>query len=216
MTKHARLESDLGSPSDEELREAAERGDAEAIERLVDRITSDLSAIVEGSSGESLAVRHALAQLRLVVLEKSRERHILAEASTQQPGSRSLDDETSWREFLGPLLSPVQMMARLHLQSTDELRFLVKDARILELPTRDGGAAYPEFQIGPNGEVYPEIAFVNETFGDVIATPYTIASWLRGPKDYLEGLSPIQWLELGRDPQPVLDGAEFAAALLDL
>jgi hypothetical protein len=51
-------------------------------------------------------------------------------------------------------------------------------------------------------------------FDGIAMTPYTIASWLVGPKDYLEGETPIRWLQLERDVDPVIEGAEVAAARL--
>ena len=86
--------------------------------------------------------------------------------------------------------------------------------RLLALPTREGDVVYPAYQFNKTGTVYPDIERNISIFDGVVATPYTIASWLRGPKKYLGGNAPIQWLELERDPEPVLAGAEVAAARL--
>jgi hypothetical protein len=123
-------------------------------------------------------------------------------------------DEQSWREFLGPLLSKEEAKLRIGVASDHELELLVKENRLLALPSNHGELVYPEFQFNRDGGVYAGIEPVLHLFRDVVTTPYTIASWLRGPKDYLEGQSPIEWIESGRDLEPMIKGAELAAALL--
>jgi hypothetical protein len=123
-------------------------------------------------------------------------------------------EEQSWREFLGPLLTREKAKQRIGIASDSEIDALVSTTQLLALPTSSGEFVYPEFQFSRDGVVYPGIEQVLKIFSDVVATPYTIASWLRGPKDYLEGNSPIEWLAREQELEPVIKGAELAAALL--
>jgi hypothetical protein len=48
----------------------------------------------------------------------------------------------------------------------------------------------------------------------VVETPYTIASWLKSPKESLEGETPLRWLERGSKPDLVIEAAKLTAARL--
>jgi hypothetical protein len=128
--------------------------------------------------------------------------------------TRAATDEAEREEFFGPLLDSEEVRRRLGVSSTQEVVELVRSGKLLVLPSREGELIYPAFQFSDEGNVYPEIERITAIFDGVVVTPITIASWLRGPKEYLEGLSPMRWLELGRDPEPVIAGAEVAAARL--
>ena len=91
---------------------------------------------------------------------------------------------------------------------------MVRRKQLLALPTLIGQVVYPAFQFGEQGGVYPSIERILRIFDGIALTPYTIASWLRGPKDYLEGETPMRWLELERSADPVIAGTEVAAARL--
>jgi hypothetical protein len=120
----------------------------------------------------------------------------------------------SWREVLGPLLSIDEVQQRLGLVSHRDVDEMVRRKQLFALPTRGGRVVYPAFQFDEQGRVYPSIERIMRIFDGIALTPYTIASWLRGPKDYLEGETPIRWLQLERDVDPVIAGAEVAAAQL--
>jgi hypothetical protein len=134
-----------------------------------------------------------------------------------RPGSEnewSPEHDGAWREVLGPLLSIDEAQQRLGLVSHREVLEMAHRKQLLALPTREGRVVYPAFQFDAQGRVYPSIERIMRIFDGVVATPYTIASWLVGPKDYLEGETPIRWLQLERDVDPVIEGAEVAAARL--
>lgn len=146
-------------------------------------------------------------------------KRVTSEDQTDSPGppeelrdSRP-EDERTWREFLGPLLTSAQMQQRLGV-SVRTLHRLVEKNQLLALPTNSGESVYPDFQFNKAGRVYTDLPRVLSIFDGVVVTSYTIASWLKGPKDYLGGVTPIRWLELERDPAPVIAGAEVAAARL--
>jgi hypothetical protein len=314
MQRSSRLETDLDSLTDVELRRAARRGDQEALARLIDRVAEDLSAIIERYSDERFALQDALQQLKKgvdraeslghdvpselrwvlvwqqvveafpypellysLMVTDALSRNSVSGSIDQElarlwptiqadmqsrldvstallkgvwspswagsPGSSYLDyveqlrallqqksrevsndpredeirqarDDMAWQDVLGPLLSAEQVVERTGVESVDDLAVLTRNKRVLGLPTDDRGVVYPEFQFRNGDGPIPEIRYVLQILEDAVATPYTIASWLSGPKDYLDGHSPIRWLELGGDPQAVLEGAEHAAALL--
>jgi hypothetical protein len=120
----------------------------------------------------------------------------------------------AWRRVLGPLLSVDEVQQRLGLVSQREVAELVRRKQLLALPTREGRIVYPAFQFDEQGRVFPDIERIIRIFDGIALTPYTIASWLNGPKDYLDGETPIRWLQLERDVDPVIAGAEVAAARL--
>lgn len=140
-------------------------------------------------------------------------RPILHEHQSSEPAWAPEDDKR-WREVLGPLLGVDEVQQRLGLSSRRELDKMVRRNQLLALPTPDGQIVYPAFQFDEHGRVYPSIERIMRIFDGIVQTPYTVASWLRGPKDYLEGETPIRWLQLERDDDPVIAGAEVAAARL--
>lgn len=140
--------------------------------------------------------------------------HALLERLLDRWTRREAADDADWTEFFGPLLDAPEVARVLGVSSVQTVADLEQDKKLLALPTRDGRLVFPAFQFSQTGAIYPEIERIIAIFDDIVVTPYTIASWLRGPKEYLQGNSPIRWLELGRDPELVIAGAEVAAARL--
>ena len=132
---------------------------------------------------------------------------------SDRPRHRSDEADAAWRELLGPLLDDTQVRELLKVSSKD-LRAMVDEHALLALLTKAGETLYPRFQFAEDGRVYPDLRRILAIFDGVVVTTYTVASWLKGPKEYLGGVTPIRWLELGRDPAPVIAGAEVAAARL--
>lgn len=126
---------------------------------------------------------------------------------------RSDEADAAWRELLGPLLDDTQVRELLKVSSQD-LHAMVDEHALLALPTKAGETVYPRFQFTAEGRVYPALPRILAIFDGAVVTTYSVASWLKGPKDYLGGLTPIRWLELERDPESVIAGAEVAAARL--
>ena len=120
----------------------------------------------------------------------------------------------SWREFLGPLLRTTEVTRIIGIASAREINALVKRKKLLALPSETGELFYPAFQFNDEGAVYPDIETIIGIFDGIALTPYTVAAWLKGPKDDLNGETPIQWLERKRDAAPVIAAAEMAAARL--
>jgi transcriptional regulator with XRE-family HTH domain len=135
-----------------------------------------------------------------------------AETTTQ--ATKGATNAALWKRLLGPILTMKQVQRLLRLQTSEEVNELVNQRRLLALPAEHGVVRYPAFQFTDAGEVYPTIPTILEIFDGAVETQYTVASWLQSPKEYLEGNTPIGWLERGRDPDRVIAGAEQAAARL--
>jgi hypothetical protein len=125
------------------------------------------------------------------------------------------DGEERWRALLGPLLDRVEVQQRLGLGAAD-VRTMEAGGRLLALPTESGDVVFPAFQFGPDGKVEPTIGRVLAILLPVVVTPYTVASWLRSPRDDLGRQTPLDWLAAGHDPDQVIAAAELTAARLAL
>jgi hypothetical protein len=119
-----------------------------------------------------------------------------------------------WLQVLGPLLDIEQARDLLRLESKERVRDLSASGQLLTLDSPEGHELYPAFQFGASGHPYPEIARVIEIFTGIVATPYTIASWLVSPQDLLEGETPAAWLRSGRDREILFEAARRSAAPL--
>lgn len=121
--------------------------------------------------------------------------------------------EAIWEEYFGPYLQPEDVRRQLGHTDPRQLIRLTKQRRILAFQ-RGSGTVYPSFQFTRQGEVDPAISQVVMILSDIVETPYTVASWLRSPKDSLEGETPLRWLERGLDPDRVIEAARLTAARL--
>jgi hypothetical protein len=118
-----------------------------------------------------------------------------------------------WEEYFGPHLQADEVQRRLGLTDVQQVNRLAKQRRILAF--RSGNtAAYPSFQFTERGELDPTISQVVMILSEVVETPYTIASWLKSPKESLEGDTPLRWLERGLNPDLVIEAAKLTAARL--
>jgi hypothetical protein len=125
--------------------------------------------------------------------------------------AREAERGDPWPRLLGPLLRAEEVRELVGLSSLEALDDLVRGWRILALPTRQGGVVYPAFQFDHDGQPHPSIAEVIEILAPVAITPYTIASWLMSPNEFLGDETPMQMLKIGRDPQRVITEARYAA-----
>jgi hypothetical protein len=121
-----------------------------------------------------------------------------------------------WSPLIGDVLTRGQVRTLLHLTADAEVKSLEDRGQIIALPDSREGAIYPSFQFTTAGEVKPEIPRIVNIFtrDPEPDTSYLIVSWLKSPKTYLNGQTPLQWLDLGKDADPVIVGAEQAAARL--
>jgi len=128
--------------------------------------------------------------------------------------SRRAESRAVWRAFLGPLLSQTEVQDLIGAASAQDVDALVQERRLLALPTHEGDVVYPAFQFRADGSPYPVIRRVIEILGPVVESPYMIASWLKSRKADLGGRTPIDWLEMGKDPRRVVTEARLSASHL--
>jgi hypothetical protein len=104
--------------------------------------------------------------------------------------------ELLWNREVGPLVttSRLQDLLRCSRQAINER---VRNGRILALPTDKGEHLYPLWQFGLGSQPLPGIAEIVATFAGAVATPWTIASWLVGAEQELDGKAPIEVLRSG-------------------
>lgn len=120
------------------------------------------------------------------------------------------EDEAYWREYLGEYLDETEVQQLLGIDTPQGLSELVAEDEILAIPTARG-MVFPTFQF-VGGTINPAISRVVKIFGNVVATPYTTASWLRGAR--FDDKSVAEWIESGEDPEVVIQAAEDSAARL--
>jgi hypothetical protein len=182
------------------------------------RSNGDLSSSSAAIRATAVAVAPSTARAVTIVPSDLPPDEELAEAEIRY--RKELDDFIAareaergdpWPKLLGPLLHAEDVRELVGLSSLEELDELVRQWRILALPTRQGGVVYPAFQFDDDGQPFPTIAEVIEILAPVAVTPYTIASWLMSPKPYFDDQSPMQWLESGRTPRHVVTEARLAA-----
>ena len=94
----------------------------------------------------------------------------------------------------------------------DELDMKVKSSHLLALQTSDGVSLYPVWQFSEY-KVLPGWRRALQAFENVHVSSWLIAVWAVTPDtETLGGLSPIDWLRLGRSAGPVVADAEKHAA----
>lgn len=82
---------------------------------------------------------------------------------------------------------------------------------ILAVKTSDSHWFYPVFQFKGTG-MDPKIKMVLEAFrANGPHDTWMIATWFRNPKDRLDGMSPVEWIQRGHDPQGVVSLARGTA-----
>lgn len=141
----------------------------------------------------------------------------MKEKDTSQVPSQSEEGDT-WRNLLGPLLNYRQVEQVLKPAYGESIRDLVGKRRLIALPTREGEVVYPGFQFTSEGQVLNEVGSVlrafSEAIGDEEILQYTTASWFKSGQRYLEGMTPMQWIEQKRSPRRLKEAANITAAHL--
>jgi hypothetical protein len=118
-----------------------------------------------------------------------------------------------WNDLLGPFYSTAQVAKLLGGVSRQAIADRRERRTLLGLKTADGVVVYPTFQFDERNQVLPGLAEVLQVFrdGNAHVDDWTLAGWLVSPLKALRGQSVIQWLQAGRDLEPVLTLARDAA-----
>ena len=101
-------------------------------------------------------------------------------------------DDRAWAEQLGPAYRQGDV-ARLLGKSRQAVS---ADSGLLRLEMRDGEIGYPVFQFDGRRKL-AGIRDVIGILGPVVASPWTLASWLTSPNSYLDNRAPVQALRDG-------------------
>lgn len=118
-------------------------------------------------------------------------------------------DDQAWVEQLGPALSGAAVARMLGVSP----QAVSSNKGLLRLRMRSGRVGYPIFQFAGRLSV-DGLADIVRMLGPVVATEWTIASWLTSPSVDLGGETPIDTLRDGHRSAPVAIAAQrFAAAL---
>jgi hypothetical protein len=118
-----------------------------------------------------------------------------------------------WREHLGPLLSMHEAANRYSQGNESVLRRFAEADELLILPGIGSAEWIPEFQFA-HGRPIHGLAAVISLLKDVVATPYTIAAWLKTPQPQLNGQTAADWLAQGEDLEIAREAARRVAAQL--
>lgn len=121
--------------------------------------------------------------------------------------------EAVWENVLGPLLSSAQVRELLGGVSRQRVDELVRNRRLIGLREQSGRRRYPVFQFDdgrPVGVLVQAFYTVNEGLDE-----WSAASWCVHSDPTLDGMSPVEWLKAGKDPDRLAriarqDAARFA------
>ena len=118
-------------------------------------------------------------------------------------------DDRAWVEQLGPALRGVTVARMLDVSP----QAVSSNKGLLRLTMRSGQVGYPLFQF-QDGRQLPGLAAIVRQLRPVVATEWTIASWLTSPSADLGGDTPVEALRSRRRSDAVATAASrFAAAL---
>lgn len=118
---------------------------------------------------------------------------------------RQRDDDRGWAEGIGAAYTRPQVATLMRISSR-----AVAQRDLLALRQRDGRIVYPVMQFEGDRPVQG-LEDVVRILADVVATPWTIASWLMEPD--AEGARPIDLLHDGNDGAVLLTARRLARAM---
>ena len=116
-------------------------------------------------------------------------------------------DDRAWVEQLGPALRGVTVARMLGVSP----QRVSSHTGLLRLTMRSGHVGYPLFQF-VGGRQLDGIADIVRLLRPVVATEWTIASWLTSPNADLRGETPVDFLQVGGDRELTIAAAERFAA----
>ena len=120
------------------------------------------------------------------------------EADAAEIGRRAallVGSATAWQDHLGILLDVRQTMELLGVTTRQAVYDLAARHRLLGLPRKGGGMAFPAFQFDPTtGRPLDVVPALLSTFATAGVDPYTVATWLATAQDELEGRPPASLL----------------------
>ena len=136
------------------------------------------------------------------------ERYRSAPVDTQRLVDRVLqehEDDRAWADQIGPVFRQ-RRVAELLGKSRQAVS---ADRRLLRLQMRSGEIGYPVWQFDGRRPL-PGIAAVLDTLGPVVATTWTVASWLTSRQPALDDGRPLDLLRHGDVDRVVAEAARLA------
>ena len=116
-------------------------------------------------------------------------------------------DDRAWTAQVGPVYRQADVAALLGKSK----QAVSADPRLLKLVLRSGEVGYPVFQFDGRRQL-PGVRDVIGALAPVVATPWTIASWLTSPSADLDGQTPVAALRAGRVDDVTVAADRFARA----
>lgn len=120
-------------------------------------------------------------------------------------------EPSRWDDLLGPFYTTSKVAEILGGVSRQAVADRRERQTLLALRTADGTLVYPAFQFGEHNEILAGLPEVLRCLRGSGVDDWTLAGWLVSKLRPLEGRSPVDWLRLGGDPEPVLRLAREAA-----
>lgn len=118
------------------------------------------------------------------------------------------DDDRAWAKQLGPVYRQPDV-ARMLGKSKQAVS---ADKHLLRLTMRNGDIGYPVFQFDGRRQL-PGVGEIVALLAPLVATPWTVASWLTSPQPTLEGARPLDLLADGQVEEAVAAAHRLATAL---
>lgn len=123
----------------------------------------------------------------------------------------SIPTRNAYDDLVGPFYDTSGLRKWLGL-SRQALASRVDAGSLLACPTQDGQLVYPAWQFRSDGTTVPHLPTIIKILRPAIASPWTIATWLRAPSEATGGLDAVTWLTDGGDPGLILAEARDDAA----
>jgi hypothetical protein len=212
VKEHGRtLESlrDIESAVADAVREAEsslERKIEEIVGPLLDEIRRmrDLIAKFEISEDAVIAFLQTISELlggKPLAVKDARRAGMIAAAGT------------TWRNEIGPLLTSADVRTLLGDVSRQRVDELLRSRRLIGPQDSAGRRQFPLFQF-EGGQPLDSLVAAFWTVADGAVSEWTAASWCVTPDEALEGVSPVEWARVGKDPNHLLAVARQDSARL--
>ena len=147
---------------------------------------------------------------------------ILHEALSEQPvefgrqAAHQLVAPYQWARIVGEKLDTATV-AQLLGVTRQAINKRISAGSLIGVPGR-GTTYFPSWQFNfERGTIRPETRLIVSAFREQLeeADPYLIMSWVRTPQDEdLEGLTPVQWIQKGKESERLVEAARRAASRL--
>ena len=120
---------------------------------------------------------------------------------------------TTWRNELGPMLTSADVRTLLGDVSRQRVDELLRARRLIGPQDSGGRRQFPLFQF-EGGQPMDALVSAFWTVAEGALSEWTAASWCVAPDEALEGMSPVEWARVGKNPEHLLAVARHDSARL--